>query len=703
MFRILKLFILLLFVNIASYGQLVVDGAVFTVQKDAVLAVEKNINIQSNGIIHNAGSIYLKGDWNNFSGAGALIPDSGKVIMNGLNQIIQGDYTTDFNNLDLVNGNKILKGMNKGFLAFRINNQLALNNSSLDLNSRKLEILNSSTQAIISTNGAIISESIDSVPNKNYSNLIWYISNNIGLYTVPFSTSNGVSIPLSINITSAGNSGGYFTFSTYPTNFRNTPFASSPSISNMNIDNYNDMSLDAVNRFWRVLPSSYSLIPSYKIGFSYDPANDLCADSLCISLLNESNLVAVNWNDANNNWQLPYVGGVCDSINNQYITDPIQTDNSWWTLSKNTSYPYPNQEICLVTIDSTGNNNLVVWEKDVNVGIAKFNIYKESTVSGVYSFLGDVSIDSLSVFYDTTANPSSHRDKYRITVVDTLSVESQPSADHTTMHLSITAGVGGKWNLFWTPYIGFNVSTYKIWRGVTPTSMTLIDSVSGNTLNYTDNNPPVGALHYMIEVVKPGTPCLPTKANTNYNTSRSNAANNGITQTLIASFSANPALGSIPLTVNFTNSSFGSDSVFYWDFGDGNFSTQENPVHIYNSVGLYTVKLKICNDILCDSLSKIGYISVLPDGLEELGMKISVKLYPNSNNGVFNLDINSINTEVLHLNIFNQTGQQVYTDEFTVNGNLVKTINLRALAKGLYYVSLSSKDKIVYKGKVVIN
>jgi PKD repeat protein len=34
---------------------------------------------------------------------------------------------------------------------------------------------------------------------------------------------------------------------------------------------------------------------------------------------------------------------------------------------------------------------------------------------------------------------------------------------------------------------------------------------------------------------------------------------------------------------------------WYWDFGDGTYSTERNPLHIYKKAGNYTVKLKAIN------------------------------------------------------------------------------------------------------------
>jgi PKD repeat protein len=59
----------------------------------------------------------------------------------------------------------------------------------------------------------------------------------------------------------------------------------------------------------------------------------------------------------------------------------------------------------------------------------------------------------------------------------------------------------------------------------------------------------------------------------------------------IAAFSTNAVLGTAPFTVTFTNRSFGRVDGLRWDFGDGTFGNQTNPVHTYNAAGQYTVIL----------------------------------------------------------------------------------------------------------------
>jgi len=70
---------------------------------------------------------------------------------------------------------------------------------------------------------------------------------------------------------------------------------------------------------------------------------------------------------------------------------------------------------------------------------------------------------------------------------------------------------------------------------------------------------------------------------------------------LQAEFRTNMTSGEAPLSVQFIElSSFyslsdvsGGVTDWYWDFGDGTFSTSENPTHTYSTPGIYTVSLRI--------------------------------------------------------------------------------------------------------------
>lgn len=63
--------------------------------------------------------------------------------------------------------------------------------------------------------------------------------------------------------------------------------------------------------------------------------------------------------------------------------------------------------------------------------------------------------------------------------------------------------------------------------------------------------------------------------------------------TPIASFSATPKTGNIPLSVGFNDASSGNVTSHLWNFGDGTTSTAKNPSHKYTKAGSYNVSLKV--------------------------------------------------------------------------------------------------------------
>jgi len=55
----------------------------------------------------------------------------------------------------------------------------------------------------------------------------------------------------------------------------------------------------------------------------------------------------------------------------------------------------------------------------------------------------------------------------------------------------------------------------------------------------------------------------------------------------VADFSADVTSGAVPLTVNFTDHSTNAPTGWEWNFGDGNTSTDQNPIHTYVSAECY--------------------------------------------------------------------------------------------------------------------
>jgi len=79
-----------------------------------------------------------------------------------------------------------------------------------------------------------------------------------------------------------------------------------------------------------------------------------------------------------------------------------------------------------------------------------------------------------------------------------------------------------------------------------------------------------------------------------------------------AGFTGTPTSGYVPLTVSFTDQSVGVIDTWNWNFGDGESSTEQNPTHIYDVTGTYTVSLTVNGPYGTDTYTRTDYIEVIP-------------------------------------------------------------------------------------------
>ena len=88
---------------------------------------------------------------------------------------------------------------------------------------------------------------------------------------------------------------------------------------------------------------------------------------------------------------------------------------------------------------------------------------------------------------------------------------------------------------------------------------------------------------------------------------------------VIVDFSATPTQGISPVRVKFIDASVPGQSFaaqvdaleWHWEFGDGETSNEENPLHVYAAPGVYTVSLTISINDIHYSHRKVDYIKVM--------------------------------------------------------------------------------------------
>jgi gliding motility-associated-like protein len=80
-----------------------------------------------------------------------------------------------------------------------------------------------------------------------------------------------------------------------------------------------------------------------------------------------------------------------------------------------------------------------------------------------------------------------------------------------------------------------------------------------------------------------------------------------------AVFDADPVSGCPPLEVQFENFSSVEGDSYFWDFGDGDTSTLENPVHIFTTPGVYNVQF-IITDLANCIVADTAYVEITVSG-----------------------------------------------------------------------------------------
>jgi hypothetical protein len=137
-------------------------------------------------------------------------------------------------------------------------------------------------------------------------------------------------------------------------------------------------------------------------------------------------------------------------------------------------------------------------------------------------------------------------------------------------------------------------------------------------------------------------------------------------------------------TLAFNNLSMNAQS-YYWDFGDGQSSTEANPIHAFDP-GNYTVCLAAIGN--CDSAVSCQQIHISPLGIAPIEAQKTWQLYPNPVKDKLLLKPIS---DPIQFVVYNQLGQRVRRGTLNPPSAIVYT---SGLATGVYFIQLSNEKGI---------
>lgn len=147
--------------------------------------------------------------------------------------------------------------------------------------------------------------------------------------------------------------------------------------------------------------------------------------------------------------------------------------------------------------------------------------------------------------------------------------------------------------------------------------------------------------------------------------------------------------------VNFFDLSFNEPTIWEWEFGDGNISKEQNPVHQYEKSGTYTIRLVTANPFGIGSVEKtidliVTSINSLPDGA-----KLFVS--PNPFQDILKFSLSNWKSTSAQLRFFTMAGQLQYQTAIVEEVE----IDTRDWASGGYVFQLIDNQGILVSGQVI--
>ena len=155
----------------------------------------------------------------------------------------------------------------------------------------------------------------------------------------------------------------------------------------------------------------------------------------------------------------------------------------------------------------------------------------------------------------------------------------------------------------------------------------------------------------------------------------------------VAQFTANPTIGDIPLTVDFTNNSLNASN-YVWDFGNGQGTIVQNlnnQQSVYSTLGEYTVWLVASNGICADSMAVLITATANP------WIFVPNVFTPNGDNTNETWMIDTKNMQTIDLIIVNRWGNLMAKIEDLNGGWDGKTPDGSDASDGTYFYKFKAK------------
>ncbi|MEO0723747.1 MAG: PKD domain-containing protein [Bacteroidota bacterium] len=151
------------------------------------------------------------------------------------------------------------------------------------------------------------------------------------------------------------------------------------------------------------------------------------------------------------------------------------------------------------------------------------------------------------------------------------------------------------------------------------------------------------------------------------------------------------SLTSEGLTVDFTAMGTAVDS-YFWQFGDGSVSMEQNPSHTYSDEGMYTVQLSVSNE--CGSVTtSVDIELMITSSNDQMASQANWKIYPNPNAGQMTVALeNWQNFGPHHLLVYNSAGELIMSKPMAIAQAAEQFPVWLELPAGMYWFEIKDQN-----------
>ncbi len=218
------------------------------------------------------------------------------------------------------------------------------------------------------------------------------------------------------------------------------------------------------------------------IGFTSNPASNCFTNngSLSASISGGSGSYSYSWSNFSNSSSITSLAPGTYSLT-VADTNACAFTDSVKVLIDSTQIPAA-PSICLVTVDTLSQHNVIVWEKAITATIDSFRIYREDVLN-IYSYVASIGYQQFSEYTDTSsnANPQFKSSRYKMALVDVCGKVSPLSNYHNTVLLQDQQNGNFNWNFYEIQNQTSLVTQYLMQRyDSTLSAWTTINNVAGS-------------------------------------------------------------------------------------------------------------------------------------------------------------------------------------------------------------------------------